>query len=85
MDASWRCYLDPDAIAQWSSQEFGAVLIHEVSHLLREHHARGLLIDRDRSHVGVVGPFGYPRLEGACGFEDPALPILRLNLEASPW
>lgn len=50
VDPHWRLYLDPDSLTEWAPAEAGAVLAHEVSHLLREHHARaealGAQIDR---------------------------------------
>lgn len=40
VDRWWRLYIDPDALAAWSTDEGAAVLIHEVGHLLREHGER---------------------------------------------
>jgi predicted metal-dependent peptidase len=37
---SARLYYDPAALAQWTVQETAGVLIHEVWHLLRDHHTR---------------------------------------------
>jgi predicted metal-dependent peptidase len=36
-DRYWRLYIDPTVAAQWSVDELGSVLIHEVHHLLRAH------------------------------------------------
>ncbi len=43
VDAYWRLYLDPDLLIgpdRWDSTTIGAVLAHEVGHLLRDHAAR---------------------------------------------
>lgn len=43
VDRFWRVYLDPELLVEggrWAVPELGAVLVHEVSHLLREHAAR---------------------------------------------
>ncbi len=40
VDRHWRLYLDPDVLDRWTVQELAGVLLHEVGHLLRDHHAR---------------------------------------------
>ena len=40
VDKEWRLYLDMTAMAEWGPQAAGAVLAHEVSHVLRDHHGR---------------------------------------------
>lgn len=40
VDRWWRMYADPKRVDDWSVPEIGAVLLHEVWHLLREHHDR---------------------------------------------
>jgi predicted metal-dependent peptidase len=40
VDSRWRLYYNDDWLAAHSVEENAAVLIHEVSHLLREHEAR---------------------------------------------
>src|SRR6185295_15117325 len=40
VDAQWRLYYNEEWIASHSVEENAAVLIHEVSHLLRQHDAR---------------------------------------------
>jgi predicted metal-dependent peptidase len=41
VDAYWRCYVSPAFVAQMSVEDLAGVWVHEVSHLLRDHHARG--------------------------------------------
>lgn len=48
VDRHWRLYVDPAMLAEggtWSIPEAGAVLLHEVGHLLREHGARADFLD----------------------------------------
>jgi predicted metal-dependent peptidase len=41
VDRDWRVYVDPVTVAEWTIEEIGAVLLHEVLHLLRDHAGRG--------------------------------------------
>ncbi|WP_407666184.1 vWA domain-containing protein [Mycolicibacterium alvei] len=44
VDKHWRLYADPACLigeTAWTPREAGAVLLHELGHLLREHAARG--------------------------------------------
>jgi predicted metal-dependent peptidase len=41
VDPGWRLYVDPATVAGWTIDEIGAVLLHEVLHLLRDHSGRG--------------------------------------------
>lgn len=48
VDRAWRLYMDPSLLTEhgeWSSGQAGAVLVHEVNHLLREHAARADAVD----------------------------------------
>ncbi len=40
VDASWRLYIDPQQLTDWGPRQAAGVLLHEVGHLLRDHHAR---------------------------------------------
>lgn len=40
VDAGYRLYADVEILAQWGAKKSAGVLLHEVSHLLRGHHAR---------------------------------------------
>jgi predicted metal-dependent peptidase len=42
VDTCWRLYVDPDVVNRWSVPQLGAVLVHELSHLLRDHNQRAL-------------------------------------------
>jgi len=41
VDAHWRCYVSPGFVARTPLEELAGAWVHEVSHLLRDHHARG--------------------------------------------
>lgn len=40
VDAQWRVYIDPAVFDRWGAEASGAVLLHEVNHLVRDHAAR---------------------------------------------
>ena len=49
VDRHWRLYLDPACLIgenAWSTTESGAVLVHEVGHLLRDHAGRANQVAR---------------------------------------
>ncbi|MEW2325835.1 VWA-like domain-containing protein [Streptomyces griseoincarnatus] len=53
VDRYWRCYASPAFVAATSLEELAGVWVHEVSHLLRDHHGRGDRVARAR---GIDGP-----------------------------
>jgi len=40
VDRSWRLYMDPELVDEWTPGEIGSVLVHHVGHLLRDHAGR---------------------------------------------
>lgn len=40
VDRHWRLYVDPASLDEWGPLQAGAVLLHEVSHLVRDHAGR---------------------------------------------
>src|SRR5579859_5562324 len=40
VDDRWRLYINPGRLAQWSVLEVAGVLLHEVSHVVRDHAGR---------------------------------------------
>jgi predicted metal-dependent peptidase len=58
VDRHWRCYVSPDFVAATPVPELAGVWIHEVAHLLRNHHGRTDLLaaadQRDRTRVNVA-------------------------------
>lgn len=53
VDRYWRCYASPAFVAATSPEELAGVWVHEVSHLLRDHHGRADRVARAR---GIDGP-----------------------------
>ncbi len=39
-DSKWRLYYCPSVFKTWTVEQLASVMLHEVSHLLREHHQR---------------------------------------------
>jgi hypothetical protein len=51
--AAWVTHYNPDTLARWTPAEGGAVLVHELEHLLRKHHER--CGDRDPGNFNLAG------------------------------
>lgn len=58
VDRYWRCYVSPGFVDRTPVAELAAVWVHEVAHLLRDHHRRAELLPpadrRDRHRVNVA-------------------------------
>ncbi|WP_452124481.1 vWA domain-containing protein, partial [Fodinicola feengrottensis] len=55
VDQHWRCYVSPAFVEQTSVTELVGVWIHEVAHLLRDHHGRAdRLTVRDHHRVNLA-------------------------------
>ncbi|WP_405164379.1 VWA-like domain-containing protein [Nocardia sp. NBC_01499] len=52
VDRHWRCYVSPAFVDRTPVEELAAVWVHEVSHLLRDHHGRS---DRFAEQHGLTG------------------------------
>ncbi|SEO44144.1 Predicted metal-dependent peptidase [Actinacidiphila rubida] len=52
VDAHWRCYVSPAFVARIPPEELAGVWVHEVSHLLRDHHGRGERYAREHEAYG---------------------------------
>ncbi|GAA1398462.1 VWA-like domain-containing protein [Catellatospora coxensis] len=53
VDRHWRCYVSPGFVDRTPLEELAGVWVHEVSHLLRDHHRRGNRVAAER---GLTGP-----------------------------
>ncbi|MEU4770753.1 VWA-like domain-containing protein [Micromonospora sp. NPDC023644] len=53
VDRHWRCYASPVFVDRTPVEELAGVWVHEVSHLLRDHHGRSDRVARER---GLTGP-----------------------------
>lgn len=52
VDRHWRCYVSPAFVARTPITELAGVWVHEVSHLLRDHHGRSDRVARERGLTG---------------------------------
>ena len=66
VDRHWRCYLSPTFVASRPEEEIAALLVHEVSHLLRDHAGRS---DRYAVDHDSDGPSERLRMNIAADFE----------------
>ncbi|MEO3746563.1 VWA-like domain-containing protein [Plantactinospora sp. B5E13] len=66
VDRHWRCYVSPTFVARSSVEKLAGVWVHEVSHLLRDHHGRG---DRVAAERDLHGPGERLRMNIAADFE----------------
>jgi predicted metal-dependent peptidase len=71
VDRHWRCYINPGFVDRTPLPELAAVWVHEVSHLLRDHHGRG---DRLARRDGLDGAGDRLRMNIAadCEINDDA-------------
>ncbi|KUO17215.1 vWA domain-containing protein [Streptomyces dysideae] len=66
VDQYWRCYVSPGFVDRTPVEELAGVWVHEVSHLLRDHHARS---DRFARQQGLTGPAERLRMNIAADCE----------------
>ncbi|MET7474081.1 VWA-like domain-containing protein [Streptomyces sp. NPDC005648] len=66
VDRHWRCYVSPGFVDRTPVEELAGVWVHEVSHLLRDHHGRSERVARQR---GLTGPGERLRMNIAADFE----------------
>ncbi|WP_330255974.1 VWA-like domain-containing protein [Nocardia sp. NBC_00565] len=66
VDRYWRCYVSPAFVDSMPVEELAGVLVHEVSHLLRDHHGRGERFAREHE---LSGPGERLRMNIAADFE----------------
>jgi len=73
VDRYWRCYVSPAFVAATSVRDLAVVWLHEVSHLIRDHHGRAqTLMERSRRQPAAGSAPLDPR--------HPLREQLRLNL-----
>ncbi|MFI7541537.1 VWA-like domain-containing protein [Actinoplanes sp. NPDC049599] len=66
VDRHWRCYVSPAFVDRTPVEELAGVWVHEVSHLLRDHHGRG---DRYATAHDLTGPGERLRMNIAADLE----------------
>ncbi|MFG3026450.1 VWA-like domain-containing protein [Streptomyces sp. NPDC048254] len=53
VDTHWRCYVSAAFVDRMPVQDLAGVWVHEVSHLLRDHHGRSDRVARQRGLTGA--------------------------------
>ncbi|MFJ9820717.1 VWA-like domain-containing protein [Streptomyces sp. NPDC101151] len=53
VDRHWRCYVSPAFVDRTPVEDLAGVWVHEVTHLLRDHHGRGDRVARQRGLTGL--------------------------------
>ena len=66
VDKFWRCYVSPAYVLKTPVEQLAGVWVHEVSHLLRDHHGRG---DRYAKRHELTGRAERLRMNIAADFE----------------
>ncbi|MBF6214934.1 hypothetical protein IU433_14355 [Nocardia puris] len=66
VDRYWRCYFSPAFVNRTPVADLASVLVHEVSHLLRDHHGRS---DRYARAHNLTGPAEHLRMNIAADAE----------------
>ncbi|MCC3312615.1 vWA domain-containing protein [Nocardia africana] len=66
VDRYWRCYVSPVFVDRTTVEELASILVHEVSHLLRDHHGRS---DRFAREHELTGPAERLRMNIAADAE----------------
>ncbi|MFE3505963.1 VWA-like domain-containing protein [Kitasatospora sp. NPDC059160] len=71
VDRHWRCYASPAFVERTAVEDLASIWVHEVSHLLRDHHGRS---DRLARSLGLTGPADRLRMNIAadCEINDDA-------------
>lgn len=71
VDRYWRCYASPAFVDRTPVEDLASIWVHEVSHLLRDHHGRSDRLARD---LGLKGPADRLRMNIAadCEINDDA-------------
>ncbi|ALG09886.1 DUF2201 family putative metallopeptidase [Kibdelosporangium phytohabitans] len=66
VDRHWRCYVSPAFVDRTPVEELAGAWVHEVSHLLRDHHGRS---DRFAAKHELTGPAERLRMNIAADLE----------------
>jgi predicted metal-dependent peptidase len=71
-DARWNLYYDPTL--DWDLNETTGVIIHELQHLLREHHSRKIDPDPRRANIAADAEINDDLLEMKLSLPNPVTP-----------
>lgn len=81
VDSKYRLYYDPIVLVKWNVKEVAAVLIHEVSHILRKHSIRGQKINANAELWNIANDAEINDDLLAEGLELPGNPITPASLK----
>ena len=81
VDSKYRLYYDPIVLVNWNVKEVAAVLIHEVSHILRKHSIRGQKINANSELWNIANDAEINDDLLAEGLELPGNPITPASLK----
>ena len=76
VDSHWRCYVNPAFVRAHTVRELAGVWLHEVSHLVRDHHTRARRLTEASARHEAVGRPGSAPLDPA----KPRREQVRLNI-----
>jgi predicted metal-dependent peptidase len=85
VDDGWRMHADPGLTGTWTPAQFGSVLVHHVSHLLRAHgeRAQAVGVTADNASAWVRGADAEINDDlVAAGLDLPGRPVLPRDLGA---
>jgi predicted metal-dependent peptidase len=88
VDERWRLRADPAVTADWTPAQLGSVLVHHVSHLLREHaeRARSAAVSPDDSAAWVQAADAEINDDlVAAGLDLPGDPVLPSHFGMPAW
>ena len=96
VDEGWRLHADPELTAQWTPAQLGSVLVHHLSHLLRDHAERAGVVMQASAASQADSHDDEAQLWVRCadaeinddlvpaGLELPGSPVLPAHLGAEP-
>lgn len=76
VDRHWRCYVNPAFVVAHSVRDLAGVWLHEVSHLVRDHHTRARRLTEASARHEAAGRPGSAALDPA----NPRREQVRLNI-----
>lgn len=76
VDRYWRCYVNPAFVRTHTVRDLAGVWLHEVSHLVRDHHARARRLTEAAARHEAVGRPGTAPLD----LDHPRREQVRLNI-----
>ncbi len=76
VDRHWRCYVNPAFVRATGVRDLAGVWLHEIAHLVRDHHTRARRLTEASARHEAAGRPGDPRLDP----DNPRREQARLNI-----